>query len=153
VSDVKGDLTGISQAGTSSAKLAERLERLGLPTPAFQGFPVTLWDVYGERGHPLRATVSDMGPLLLGRMMGLNGTQEGVLHVVFRVADDNGMLLLDMKDLRAMLQFVGDNAKELRTAYGNVSSASVGAIQRSLLALESGGADRFFGEPMLDLDD
>jgi len=153
VSDVKGDLTGISQAGKSSTKLAERLERLGLPTPEFHGFPVTLWDVYAERGHPLRATVSDMGPLLLGRMMGLNDTQEGVLHVVFRVADDNGMLLLDLKDLRAMLQFVGDNAKALRTAYGNVSAASVGAIQRSLLALESQGADRFFGEPMLDLDD
>ncbi|MFA7503144.1 MAG: helicase HerA-like domain-containing protein [Burkholderiaceae bacterium] len=153
VSDVKGDLTGVSQAGVSSTKLTERLERLGLPVPAFQGFPVTLWDVYGEQGHPLRATVSDMGPLLLGRMLGLNDTQEGVLHVVFRVADDNGMLLLDMKDLRAMLQFVGDNARDLRTAYGNVSAASVGAIQRRLLALEDQGADHFFGEPMLDLDD
>ncbi len=153
VSDVKGDLTGLSQAGKPSEKLSERLERLGLPTPVFEGFPVTLWDVYGERGHPLRATVSDMGPVLLGRMLGLNDTQEGVLHVAFRVADDNGLLLLDMKDLRAMVQFVGDNAKELRTAYGNVSSASVGAIQRRLLALEDQGGDRFFGEPMLDLDD
>jgi len=153
VSDVKGDLTGISQPGRPSPKLTERLERLGLPVPEFEGFPVTLWDVWGEQGHPLRATVSDMGPMLLGRMLGLNDTQEGVLHVVFRVADDNGMLLLDMKDLRAMLQFVGDNAKELRTAYGNISAASVGSIQRRLLALEDQGADRFFGEPMLDLDD
>src|SRR5690606_8745271 len=131
--DVKGDLAGISQPGQLSPKLQERLERLGFETPAFAGSPVALWDVYGEKGHPLRATVSDMGPLLLARMLGLNETQEGVLHIVFRVADEQGMLLLDLKDLRAMLQFVGENAKTFTTVYGNVSAASVGAIQRGLL--------------------
>ncbi len=153
VSDVKGDLAGIAQPGVASDKLKERLDRLGFEMPAFEGCPVTLWDVYGEKGHPLRATVSDMGPLLLARMMGLNETQEGVLHLVFRVADEQGLLLLDAKDLRAMLQFVGDNAKTFRTEYGNVSTASIGAIQRALLVLDQQGADRFFGEPMLDLDD
>ncbi len=153
MADVKGDLTGLSSAGTSSAKLAERLERLGLPTPEFRGFPVTLWDVFGKQGHPLRATVSDMGPLLLARMLGLNETQEGVLQLVFKIADERGMLLLDAKDLRAMLQFVGENARTFTTEYGNVSSASIGAIQRGLLALDAQGADRFFGEPMLNLDD
>ncbi|HEY0877302.1 MAG TPA: DUF853 domain-containing protein [Zeimonas sp.] len=151
--DVKGDLAGISRPGELSPKLKERLERLGFATPAFAGAPVALWDVYGEKGHPLRATVSDMGPLLLARMLGLNETQEGVLHIVFRIADEQGMLLLDAKDLRAMLQFVGENAKTFTTAYGNVSAASVGAIQRGLLTLEQQGADRFFGEPMLDIDD
>ncbi len=151
--DVKGDLAGISQPGQLSPKLQERLERLGFETPAFAGSPVALWDVYGEKGHPLRATVSDMGPLLLARMLGLNETQEGVLHIVFRVADEQGMLLLDLKDLRAMLQFVGENAKTFTTVYGNVSAASVGAIQRGLLTLEQQGAEQFFGEPMLDIDD
>src|SRR5690606_37301489 len=151
--DVKGDLAGISQPGELSPKLKERLERLGFEIPAFAGAPVALWDVYGEKGHPLRATVSDMGPLLLARMLGLNETQEGVLHIVFRIADEQGLLLLDVKDLRAMLQFVGENAKTFTTAYGNISAASVGAIQRALLALEQQGADRFFGEPMLDIDD
>ncbi|HYF59016.1 MAG TPA: helicase HerA-like domain-containing protein [Burkholderiaceae bacterium] len=153
MADVKGDLTGLSQPGTMSPKLAERIARLGLPEPAFAALPTTLWDVYGEQGHPLRATVSDMGPLLLARMLGLNETQEGVLNLVFKIADDNGLLLLDSKDLRAMLQHVGDNAKQFTTEYGNISAASIGAIQRGVIALESQGADRFFGEPMLNLDD
>ena len=153
VADVKGDLAGISQPGAMSPKLQERLDKYGLPAPQFSGYPVTLWDVYGEKGHPLRATVSDMGPTLLAQMLGLNETQEGVLHLVFRIADANGLLLLDAKDLRAMLQYVGDNARSFTTEYGNVSAASIGAIQRSLLALDSQGADRFFGEPMLNLAD
>ncbi|SAI43460.1 ATP-binding protein [Bordetella ansorpii] len=153
LADVKGDLTGISQAGANSPKLQERLQKLGLPEPAWGASPVALWDVFGKQGLPVRATVSDMGPLLLSRMLELNDTQEGVLTLVFRVADDEGQLLLDMKDLRAMLQNVADRASELKTRYGNVSSASVGAIQRSLLRLESQGADQFFGEPMLDVAD
>ncbi|RIY40574.1 helicase HerA-like C-terminal domain-containing protein [Neopusillimonas maritima] len=153
VADIKGDLSGISQAAQPSEKLQARLDKLGLPTPAWSGCPVTFWDVFGESGHPVRATVSDMGPLLLARMLELNDTQEGVLNLVFRVADDEGHLLLDLKDLRAMLQDVADRAKTLRTQYGNVSSASIGAIQRSLLRLESQGAEQFFGEPMLDIHD
>ena len=153
MADVKGDLTGISQAGASSPKLQERLQKLGLPEPAWGASPVAPWDVFGRQGLPVRATVSDMGPLLLSRMLELNDTQEGVLTLVFRVADDEGQLLLDMKDLRAMLQNVADRASELKTRYGNVSSASVGAIQRSLLRLESQGAGQFFGEPMLDVAD
>lgn len=153
MADVKGDLTGISQAGSSNPKLSERLNKLGLPEPAWGACPTVLWDVFGEQGHPVRATVSDMGPLLLARMLELNDTQEGVLHLVFRVADDEGQLLLDLKDLRAMLQDVGDRAASLRTNYGNVSTASIGAIQRSLLRLESQGATQFFGEPMLDIFD
>jgi len=153
MADVKGDLTGISQAGAASPKLQERLKTLGLPEPAWDASPTVLWDVFGEQGLPVRATVSDMGPLLLSRMLELNDTQEGVLTLVFRVADDEGQLLLDLKDLRAMLQNVADRAAELKTRYGNVSSASVGAIQRSLLTLESQGAQQFFGEPMLDVND
>ena len=153
MADVKGDLTGISQAGVSTPKLQERLKSLGLDEPAWGASPATLWDVFGEQGHPVRATISDMGPLLLGRMLNLNDTQAGVLNMVFRIADDNGLLLLDLKDLRAMLQYVGDNAAQFKTRYGNVSAASVGAIQRGLLALESQGGDRFFGEPMLNIDD
>ncbi|MEZ5659589.1 MAG: DUF853 domain-containing protein [Burkholderiaceae bacterium] len=153
LADVKGDLTGLARAGQPSEKLQQRLDRLGLPTPAFRACPVTFWDVFGEKGHPLRATVSDMGPLMLARMLSLNEVQEGVLALTFRIADESGLLLLDMKDLRSMLQFVGDNASALRTRYGNISTASVGAIQRRLLALEDQGADRFFGEPMLDLAD
>jgi len=153
MADVKGDLTGISQAGAASPKLQERLATLELPEPAWGASPVVLWDVFGEQGLPVRATVSDMGPLLLSRMLELNDTQEGVLTLVFRVADDEGQLLLDLKDLRAMLQNVADRAAELKTRYGNVSSASVGAIQRSLLTLESQGAQQFFGEPMLDVAD
>src|SRR5690606_2954222 len=153
MADIKGDLTGISQAGASSPKLQERLKTIGAPEPVWGASPAVLWDVFGEQGVPVRATVSDMGPLLLARMLELNDTQEGVLTLVFRVADDEGQLLLDLKDLRAMLQNVADRAAELKTQYGNVSSASVGAIQRSLLRLESQGADRFFGEPMLDVHD
>src|SRR5690606_2848745 len=153
MADVKGDLSGVSQAAHASPKLQERLEKLGLPEPQWGACPVTFWDVFGEQGHPVRATVSDMGPLLLARMLELNDTQEGVLNVVFSVADDEGMLLLDMKDLRAMLQNVAERAPELRPRYGNVSAASVGAIQRSLLRLEGQGARHFFGEPMLDVHD
>ena len=153
MADVKGDLTGLSQAGQPSDKMTERLQSHGLPEPDWQAFPVVLWDVFGEAGHPVRATVSDMGPFLLARMLNLNATQEGVLALTFKVADDEGQLLLDMRDLRAMLQNVSDRAAELRASYGNVSAASVGAIQRALLALESQGADQFFGEPMLDLHD
>lgn len=153
LADVKGDLSGISQAAQPNPKLQERLNRLGLPEPVWGGCPVTFWDVFGEKGHPVRATVSDMGPLLLARMLELNDTQEGILNLVFKVADDEGQLLLDLKDLRAMLQNVADRAAEIRTQYGNVSAASVGAIQRSLLRLESQGAEQFFGEPMLDIHD
>lgn len=153
MSDVKGDLTGISQAGGGNGKVDERLKKLGISDHPFRAYPVTLWDPFGEAGHPVRATISDMGPLLLARMLELNETQSGVLNLVFKVADDNGLLLLDLKDLRAMLQFVGDNAKTFTTEYGNISSASVGAIQRGLLALESQGGDRIFGEPMLNIDD
>ncbi len=153
MSDVKGDLSGISQAGGGNAKVAERVDKLGLTDHAYQAFPVTFWDAFGELGHPVRANVSDMGPLLLSRMLELNETQAGVLNLVFKVADDAGLLLLDLKDLRAMLQFVGDNAKQFTTEYGNISAASVGAIQRGLLALESQGGEKIFGEPMLDIAD
>jgi uncharacterized protein len=153
MADVKGDLTGISQAGGNNPKVAERVKQLGLTDHKPSAYPATLWDVFGEQGHPVRATVSEMGPLLLARVLSLNETQEGVLAMVFKIADDNGMLLLDLKDLRAMLQFVGDNASQFTTEYGNVSSASVGAIQRGLLTLEQQGGDKFFGEPALNLDD
>jgi len=153
MADVKGDLTGISQAGTIGAKMAAVLKERGIAIPESLACPATLWDVFGEQGHPVRATVSDMGPLLLGRMLNLNETQAGVLNLVFKIADDNGMLLLDLKDLRAMLQYVGDNASEFTTQYGNVSAASVGAIQRGLLQVESQGGEKFFGEPMLNISD
>ncbi|CAM3446817.1 helicase HerA-like C-terminal domain-containing protein [Cupriavidus taiwanensis] len=154
MADVKGDLTGISQAaGQPSDKLKQRLADLNLPEPVWGGCPTTLWDVFGEKGHPVRATVSHMGPLLLSRMLELNDTQQGVLNLVFRIADANGLLLLDAKDLRAMLQYVGDNAGQFTTEYGNISAASIGAIQRGLIALESQGGDVFFGEPMLNLED
>ena len=153
MSDVKGDLSGISQPGGGNAKVAERAEMLKLEGFEHQGYPVTLWDPFGEAGHPVRATVSDMGPLLLGRMLDLNETQSGVLNLVFKVADDNGLLLLDLKDLRSMLAFVGDNAKAFTTEYGNVSTASIGAIQRGLLTLESQGGEQIFGEPMLNIAD
>ena len=153
MADVKGDLTGITQAGSLSPKLAAVIKERGLPTPESNPCPATLWDVFGEQGHPVRATVSDMGPLLLARMLALNDTQAGVLSLVFKIADDNGMLLLDMKDLRAMLQFVGDNGSQFTTEYGNVSAASVGAIQRGLLQIEEQGGDKFFGEPMLNVAD
>ncbi|KRD25061.1 ATP-binding protein [Acidovorax sp. Root267] len=153
MADVKGDLTGASQPGKIGDKLAAVLKERGLDLPAPLACPTTLWDVFGEQGHPVRATVSDMGPLLLGRMLNLNETQLGVLNLVFKIADDNGMLLLDLKDLRAMLQYVGDNAKEFTTEYGNVSAASVGAIQRGLLQIEQQGGTQFFGEPMLNIQD
>ena len=153
MADVKGDLTGISQKGQPSEKLKAVLNERGLSLPEPQACPTQLWDVFGEQGHPVRATISDMGPLLLGRMLGLNETQAGVLNLVFKIADDQGLLLLDLKDLRAMLQHVGDNAKDYTTRYGNISAASVGAIARGLLQLESQGGTQFFGEPMLNIDD
>ena len=153
MADVKGDLTGASQPGKIGDKLASVLKERGLDLPTPLACPTTLWDVFGEQGHPVRATVSDMGPLLLGRMLNLNETQLGVLNLVFKIADDNGMLLLDLKDLRAMLQYVGDNAKDFTTEYGNVSAASVGAIQRGLLQIEQQGGTQFFGEPMLNIQD
>ena len=153
MADVKGDLTGISQKGSVGEKLAKVLAERGLPLAEPIACPTTLWDVFGEQGHPVRATVSDMGPLLIGRMLNLNDTQAGVLNLVFKIADDNGLLLLDLKDLRAMLQYVGDNAKDFTTEYGNISSASVGAIQRGLLQIETQGGDQFFGEPMLNIQD
>ncbi|TSE19948.1 hypothetical protein Talka_01298 [Tepidimonas alkaliphilus] len=153
MADVKGDLTGISQPGRIEGKLAQVLAERGLPAPQPAACPVTLWDVFGEQGHPVRATISDMGPLLLARMLGLNDTQAGVLNLVFKIADDQGLLLLDLKDLRAMLQHVGDRAREFTTEYGHVSAASIGAIQRALLTLEQQGADRFFGEPQLNIAD
>ena len=153
LADVKGDLSGISKPGRLSEKLATRLQTLGLPEPAWAGCPTTVWDVFGEQGHPIRATVSDMGPLLISRLLKLNDTQEGVLSMAFRIADDNGLLLLDLADLRAMLQHIGDNAAQFRTQYGNISAASIGAIQRGLLQLDDQGAEGFFGEPMLNVDD
>jgi uncharacterized protein len=153
MADVKGDLTGISQAGSLGEKMAKILKERGLEAPAAQAFPVTLWDVFGNQGHPVRATISDLGPLLLSRMLNLNETQAGVLQLVFKIADDQGLLLLDMKDLRAMCQTVGDNAKEFTTEYGNISAASIGAIQRGLLQIEEQGGDKFFGEPMLNIAD
>ncbi|MCI3205296.1 MULTISPECIES: helicase HerA-like C-terminal domain-containing protein [Pandoraea] len=153
LADVKGDLTGITQPGVETPKLKERIANLGFDTPDWHGSPATLWDVFGEQGHPVRATISDLGPLLLARLLGLNETQTGVLNLVFKIADDNGLLLLDSKDLRAMLQHVGDNASNFTTQYGNISAASVGAIQRGLLTLEQQGADKFFGEPMLNIED
>ncbi|MCV2367338.1 DUF853 domain-containing protein [Roseateles oligotrophus] len=153
MADVKGDLTGISQAGAPSPKLLATLKERGIEAPAPLACPTTLWDVFGEQGHPVRATISDMGPLLLARMLALNETQQGVLQMVFKIADDAGLLLIDMKDLRAMLQHVGDNAAQFTTQYGNVSAASIGAIQRGLLQIEAQGGDKFFGEPMLNIAD
>jgi hypothetical protein len=153
MADVKGDLSGISQAGAMSPRLKERVESLKLEGFAFAACPTVFWDVFGEKGHPVRATISDMGPLLLGRVLNLNDTQQGVLSLVFKIADDNGLLLLDMKDLRAMLQHVGENAKDFTTAYGNISAASIGAIQRGLLEIEQQGGDKLFGEPALDIAD
>ena len=153
MADVKGDLSGVAAAGAMSPKLQERLKLLAIDDFAFEACPTVFWDVFGERGHPVRATVAEMGPLLLARLLNLNDTQGGVLNLVFKIADDNGLLLLDLKDLRAMLQFVADNAKQFQTQYGNVSAASVGAIQRGLLEIESQGGDKFFGEPALDIND
>ena len=153
VADVKGDLAGLGAAGGGNRKVEERVKALGLSDHDYQAVPVTYWDVFGEKGHPVRATVSEMGPLLLARILELNETQAGVLAAVFKIADDSGLLLLDLKDLRALLQFAGDNASGFRTQYGNISTASVGAIQRGLLTLESQGGDKLFGEPALALDD
>jgi hypothetical protein len=153
LADVKGDLSGIGAAGIASEKLLQRLESIGIKEFIPRANTVVFWDVFGESGHPVRATISDMGPLLLARLLNLNETQSGVLTLVFKIADDNGLLLLDLKDLRALIQFVGDNAKKFTTEYGNISAASVGAIQRGLLALEQQGGDRFFGEPMLNIAD
>ena len=153
MADVKGDLSGLGAAGKRSPKLDERLKKLGIEDWRPGAFPAVFWDVFGQAGHPVRATVSDMGPLLLARLLNLNDTQAGVLQLVFRIADDNGLLLLDLKDLRAMVQHVGEHAREFTTEYGNVSAASIGAIQRNLLTLEEQGGDVFFGEPMLDIAD
>ncbi|SEL41721.1 helicase HerA-like domain-containing protein [Nitrosovibrio tenuis] len=153
MADIKGDLSGLAAPGTSSAKIRERLAQFKLEEPKWEACPVTFWDIYGKSGHPVRATISDMGPLLLGRLLNLNDTQQGVLTLVFKIADDNGLLLLDLKDLRAMLQFVGDDARNFTVQYGNVSAASIGAIQRALLEIEQQGGISFFGEPMLDIHD
>src|SRR3970282_2032351 len=150
LADVKGDLSGMAKPGGGNSKILERFKDLKVQ-PAFAPCPVVFWDVFGASGHPVRATISDMGRLLLAPLLGLNDTQEGVLNLVFKIADDAGLLLLDAKDLRAMLQHVGDNAAQFTTAYRNVSAASVGAIQRGLLALESQGAGKFFGEPILNI--
>ena len=152
MADVKGDLSGLSKAGELKGKIKERVEQLAIELP-LEACPVAFWDVYGKAGHPVRATVSDLGPLLFGRLLDLNDTQQGVLTLVFKIADDNKLLLLDLKDLRAMLQHVGENAKQFQTEYGNVSAASVGAIQRGLLELEHQGAEHLFGEPALDIND
>ncbi len=153
MADVKGDLTGISQPGSPHPKIDERIEKIGIEDFSFEAFPTILWDLQGEQGHPIRTTISDMGPLLLSRLLDLNDTQEGVLNIAFRLADDEGLLLLDLDDLRTTLRYIGDNRKTFQNAYGNISSASIGAIQRRLLVLEQQGADKFFGEPALDLWD
>jgi len=153
MADVKGDLAGLAREGATSTRLRERLDLLKITEFPFSASPVVFWDVWGKGGHPARATISDMGPLLLGRMLNLNDTQQGVLTLTFKIADDNGLLLLDMKDLRAMLQHVGENAREFQTQYGNISAASVGTIQRGLLTLEQQGGEAMFGEPMLDIGD
>jgi len=153
LADVKGDLSGIGAPGVVSDKLNARLQSIGITDWQPQACTIIPWDIFAEKGHPIRATVSDLGPLLLARLLDLNEVQTGVLNLVFKIADDSGMLLLDMKDLRAMVQVVGDNAKQFQTQYGNISSASIGAIQRGLLTLEGQGGNQFFGEPMLDIKD
>jgi uncharacterized protein len=153
MADVKGDFSGISKAGGDHPKVKERLDSLKLADFQYAPCPVVFWDVFGKQGHPVRATISDMGPLLISRMLNLNEVQSGVLTIVFKIADDNGLLLLDLKDLRSLLKFIGDNAKNFTTDYGNISAASIGAIQRGLLALEEDGGDQFFGEPALNIDD
>jgi DNA helicase HerA-like ATPase len=153
MADVKGDLAGLSQPGTATPKIADRIKKLSLGNYEFSSCPVVCWDVFGELGHPVRTTISEMGPLLLSRLLNLNEIQSGVLSLVFKIADDDGLLLLDMKDLRSILQYAGDNAPKFMTEYGRVSTASIGIIQRSLLTLEEQGADKLFGEPALDLYD
>jgi len=153
MADVKGDLAGLSQKGEAKAKIEERIKQLGIADFVYEACPVVFWDAFGTQGHPVRATISEMGPLLLARLLNLNDTQQGVLTLVFKIADDNGLLLLDLKDLRAMLQHVGENAKNFTTRYGNVSAASIGAIQRGLLEIEQQGGDKFFAEPALNIQD
>ena len=153
MADVKGDLSGIAQPGGDNPRIAERAERLGMTDFTFEGFPVVFWDIFGEQGHPVRTTVSEMGPMIIGRLLSLNEIQADVLSLVFRIADDNGLLLLDYKDLQAMVRYVGDNASQFRTAYGNISAASIGAIQRSLMTLAEQGGEKFYGEEALNLAD
>ena len=153
MADMKGDLSGISQVGKMSGFIEKRLPEFQIANPEFQSCPVRFYDVFGEQGHPMRATVSQMGPQLLSRLLGLNETQDGVLNMVFRIADERGLLILDLKDLRSMLDWASQHSKEYTTKYGNISSASVGAIQRALLQLEAQGADKFFGEPSFDIQD
>ncbi|MEJ2528809.1 MAG: DUF853 family protein, partial [Gammaproteobacteria bacterium] len=153
LADVKGDLSGLAQAIGMNQKITSRLERIGIQEFAPQANPTLFWDLFGKRGHPIRTTISDMGPLLLSSLLELNDTQTGVLYAAFRIADDSGLLLLDMKDLRSMLNWMGENAKELSSEYGNISSASIGAIQRRLLVLEEQGAECLLGEPVLNLND
>ena len=153
LADIKGDLTGMCRPGKDSADMQSRIERFGIDNFSFHGYPTRFWDIFGEVGHPVRVTVSSMGPVLLARLLGLTEIQTGVLNIVFKVADDNGLLLLDLKDLRAMLQFVGENRAEFTVEYGNVSAASIGAIQRALLAFENEGGELFFGEPELNIID
>lgn len=153
MADMKGDLSGISQTGSMSGFIEKRCAEFGIESPEFSPCPVRFFDVFGEQGHPMRTTVSQMGPQLLARLLQLNETQEGVLNIVFRIADDRGLLLIDMKDLRSMLNYVAENAKQYTAAYGNISAQSVGAIQRALLTLENQGADKFFAEPSFDIYD
>ena len=153
MADMKGDLSGISQTGTMSSFIEKRCAEFGIENPQFQPCPVRFWDVFGEQGYPMRTTVSAMGPQLLARLLGLNDTQAGVLNIVFRIADDNNLLLIDIKDLRLMLDFCGKNASKLTTEYGMISTASVGAIQRAIMTLESEGAEQFFGEPAFNIQD
>ncbi len=153
LADIKGDLSGMAKPGGDNPKIADRAAKLGLADFSYKACPVTFWDIFGDLGHPLRTTVSEMGPLLLSRILSLNDTQSGVLNLIFRIADDNGLLLLDLKDLREMTRFAGDNAADFKTEYGNISTASIGAIQRNLLVLEEQGGDRLFGEPALDIND
>jgi len=155
LTDIKGDLSGVCKPGAPGGSIAARIEELGLRSKGYEnrGYPVCFWDVHGQQGHPLRATISDMGPMLLARLLELNDVQSGILNIVFRVADDNGLLLLDLKDLRAMVAFVAENRAEYTTKYGNISPSSVGAIQRALLRLEDEGAEAFFGEPALNIED
>jgi len=153
MADIKGDLSGLPMPGGDNPKVVERVTALGLKDFRFDKYPTTFWDVWGEQGHPVRTTVSEMGPLLLSRILSLNEIQSSVLTLIFKIADDNGLLLLDLKDLRAMVQFVGDQAEQFKTQYGNISAASIGAIQRSLLTLEEQGGDKFFGEPALNIQD
>lgn len=153
LADLKGDLSGLPLPGSENPKVKERAQKLGRSHFSFQGYPVVFWDVFGEQGHPVRTTITEMGPLLLSRILNLNEIQSGVLSLVFKIADDSGLLLLDLKDLRAMARFTGENADQFKTQYGNISAASIGAIQRNLLALEEQGGDKFFGEPALNLQD